>query len=164
MAFRFALAPLLRLRQGLEHQCALVLQKACFNVGRAREALDRLDRFRDDCARANSGALATGQTAAELQFAALVRDQMKQLHLRLQDEITAGARGPRSAVHAPKAYVPVGANAEAAAGTGYLFSATALAQPNGLILPLRPGKSCRAAGLRSLLDMPHFRWACRITC
>jgi len=88
MAFRFALAPLLRLRQGLEHQCALVLQKACFNVGRAREALDRLDRFRDDCARANSGALATGQTAAELQFAALVRDQMKQLHLRLQDEIT----------------------------------------------------------------------------
>jgi len=87
MAFRFALAPLLRLRRSIEHQRALALRKASLNVQRAREALAAVDRSLDDSSRADSRSLAAGRMAAELQFAILIRERLQQLRLQLQDEI-----------------------------------------------------------------------------
>ncbi len=87
MAFRFALAPLLRLRYSLERQRALALQQASLNVVRAQEALVRLDRFLDESARTDGRALEAGCPAAELHFAILLREQLIQLRVRLQAEI-----------------------------------------------------------------------------
>jgi flagellar export protein FliJ len=88
MAFRFALAPLLRLRRSVEHQRALALQQASFHVARARDVLAQLEKFLDDSLRADARALAAGRTAAELQFATLLRAQLEQIRVQAQDEIT----------------------------------------------------------------------------
>jgi len=88
MAFRFALAPLLRLRRSIEHQRALALQKASLSVRRAREALAAADRHLDESFRSDSRSLAAGRMAAELHFAILIREQLQQLRLQLQDEIS----------------------------------------------------------------------------
>src|SRR5208283_4571872 len=69
MAFRFVLAPLLRLRQSIERQRALALQEANLKVSRAQETLAQLERFLSGSAQSDSAALAAGRTAAELQFA-----------------------------------------------------------------------------------------------
>ena len=87
MAFRFALAPLLRLRQSIEHQRALALQEASLQLARSRETLARLERYLADAALAYSASLARGRTAAELQFASLLREQFRQFHLQLEEEI-----------------------------------------------------------------------------
>src|SRR5271166_1613135 len=87
MAFRFALAPLLRLRQSVERQRALALQEASLKVVRAQEALARLEQFLADSAVADSASLAAGRTAADLQFASLLRDQLERFRLHLQDEV-----------------------------------------------------------------------------
>jgi flagellar export protein FliJ len=87
MAFRFALAPLLRLRQSLEHQCALTLQRAAFEVARTRETLAQLNRYLDESARVDAIALAGGRTAAELQFANLLGERLEQLRVQLREEI-----------------------------------------------------------------------------
>ncbi len=87
MAFRFALAPLLRLRQSIERQRTLSLQDASLQLDRARETLARLESFLADSAVADSAGLATGRTAAELQFAGLLREQFGQFRLQLQEEV-----------------------------------------------------------------------------
>ena len=69
MPFRFALAPVLRLRQSIERQRARALQSANLQVSRAQETLAQLDRFLSDSDQSDCAGLAAGRTAAELQFA-----------------------------------------------------------------------------------------------
>ncbi|MFZ0231442.1 MAG: flagellar export protein FliJ [Mycobacterium sp.] len=87
MAFRFALASLLRLRQGVERQRALALQQACLQVTRARDALGRLDNILAESWRTDAHSLAVGCVAAELHFAGQVREQLKRLRTQLLEEI-----------------------------------------------------------------------------
>ncbi len=82
MAFQFALAPLLRLRRSLERQRTLQLQEANLRVARARQTLADLERFITEAAQSDAAALASGRTAAELQFAILLRQQRQ--HYREQ--------------------------------------------------------------------------------
>ena len=85
MPFRFALAPLLRLRESLERQRALRLREASLAVTRAQDTLSRLEQFLADSARSDHDALSAGRSAAELQFASVVRDH---LHVLQQDTST----------------------------------------------------------------------------
>jgi flagellar export protein FliJ len=87
MAFQFALAPLLRLRRSLEHQCALELEKASFNLASAEQTLISFDQFLSESAHADSHSLAAGCVAAELHFANLLREQLNRVRVQLQDRI-----------------------------------------------------------------------------
>jgi flagellar export protein FliJ len=87
MAFQFALAPLLRLRRSIEHQRTLQLQEAVLRVAHARQTLDDLERFMSDAAQFDSAGLATGRTAAELQFAILLREKMEHYREQLQTSL-----------------------------------------------------------------------------
>ena len=87
MAFRFALAPLLRLRQSLEKQRALALQQASLNVARAEKMLGQLETFLDQSARNDAQTLVNGQKAAELHFAELLRERLRELRVQLQGEV-----------------------------------------------------------------------------
>jgi len=80
MAFRFPLASILRLRQSIERQRTLELQKANLQVARARERLAQLERYLSDAAQCDSRGLSAGCTAAELQFAAVLRENL--VHFR----------------------------------------------------------------------------------
>ncbi|MFZ0481436.1 MAG: flagellar FliJ family protein [Terriglobales bacterium] len=87
MAFHFALEPILRLRQSLERQRAIALQRASMDVVRAEEALGRLDRVLDESAEEDSRLLTGGRMAAELHFSILLREQLRQLRVRVEEEI-----------------------------------------------------------------------------
>ena len=87
MAFRFALTPLLRLRQSIERQRALRLREASLALSRAQDSLAQLDRFLDDSLHADSASLSAGRRAAELQFASLYRENLEHLREELQAEI-----------------------------------------------------------------------------
>ena len=87
MAFRFALAPILRLRQSVERQRTLELQKANLQVSRAQEALAQLERFLKDSDRSDAKGLLAGCTAAELQFAAMLRENLLRFRQELQSDI-----------------------------------------------------------------------------
>ncbi len=87
MSFRFALAPLLRLRQSIERQRALQLQEANLQVSRAQETLAQLERFLSDSAQSESAGLTAGCTAAELQFASVLRENMHHFRQELQSNI-----------------------------------------------------------------------------
>jgi len=87
MAFRFPLAPLLRLRQSIERQRALALRGASLALARAQESLAQLDRFLADSAQADSTSLSAGRRAAELQFALLYRENLEHLREQVQSEI-----------------------------------------------------------------------------
>ena len=87
MAFRFTLAPLLRLRQSIERQRALQLQEASLQVSRAQESLAQLDRYLSDSARSDYAGLATGRTAVELQFATVLRENLQRFREELQSDI-----------------------------------------------------------------------------
>ncbi|MGA7560244.1 MAG: flagellar FliJ family protein [Terriglobales bacterium] len=87
MAFRFALAPLLRLRQSIERQRTLQLQDASLQVARAQETLTQLERFLSDSAQSDAKELSAGRTAAELQFAAVLRENLHRFRLELQSHI-----------------------------------------------------------------------------
>src|SRR5258708_24212741 len=87
MSFRFALAPLLRLRQSIERQRALQLQEANLQVSRAQEALAQLERFLSDSDQPDSAGLTAGCTAAELQFASVLRDNLHHFRQQLQTNI-----------------------------------------------------------------------------
>lgn len=88
MAFRFTLAPLLRLRQSIERQRTLKLQEANLNVSRAQETLVQLNRSLSDSMRADETALKGGSTAAGLQFATLVVENMQRYREELQADIS----------------------------------------------------------------------------
>jgi flagellar export protein FliJ len=87
MAFRFALAPILRLRQSIERQRTLGLQEANLQVSRAQQKLAELDRFLSDSAESDSAALVAGRTAAELQFAFVLRENMQRFREELQSNV-----------------------------------------------------------------------------
>src|SRR6266849_2237291 len=87
MSFRFALSPLLRLRQSIERQRALQLQEANLQVSRAQETLAQLERFLSDSAQSESAGLTAGGTAAELQFASVLRENMHHFRQELQSNI-----------------------------------------------------------------------------
>lgn len=87
MAFRFALAPILRLRQSIERQRTLELQKANLQVSRAQETLAQLERFLRDTDQSDARGLRAGCTAAELQFAALLRENLLRFRQELQSDI-----------------------------------------------------------------------------
>lgn len=87
MAFRFALAPLLRLRQSIERQRALALQEANLKVSRAQETLAQVERFLYESAQSDSAALAAGSSAAELQFASVLRENLHRFLQELQSEV-----------------------------------------------------------------------------
>lgn len=87
MAFHFALAPLLRLRQSLERQRAMRLQEASLAVARAHETLSRIDQSLTDAARSDEAVLRVGRSAAELQFALLTRANMNALRENFLGEI-----------------------------------------------------------------------------
>jgi flagellar export protein FliJ len=87
MAFRFALAPILRLRESVERQRTLELQKANLQVSRVQETLAQLDRFLRDSDQSDAKGLRTGCTAAELQFAAMLRENLLRFRQELQSDI-----------------------------------------------------------------------------
>jgi flagellar FliJ protein len=87
MSFRFALAPLLRLRQSIERQRALKLQEANLQVSRAQERLAQLERSLSDSAQSDAAGLTAGCTAAELQFASVFRENLQHFRLELQSDI-----------------------------------------------------------------------------
>ena len=87
MPFRFTLAPLLRLRQSIERQRALQLQEANLQVSRAQEALAQLERFLSDSSQSESAGLTAGCTAAELQFASVIRENLHHFRQELQSDI-----------------------------------------------------------------------------
>lgn len=87
MPFRFALAPLLRLRQSVERQRALRLREASLKVTRLQETLAQLDRFLSASAAADHAALREGRRAAELQFASVFRENLESLRLQHEREL-----------------------------------------------------------------------------
>jgi flagellar FliJ protein len=87
MSFRFALAPLLRLRKSIERQRTLQLQEASLQVSRVQETLAQLDRFLSNADQSDSKGLAAGRTAAELQFASVLRENLLHFRQELESEI-----------------------------------------------------------------------------
>jgi len=87
MAFHFVLAPLLRLRQSIERQFAVRLREASLAVARAQDSLAQLDHFLADSSQSDAGSLSEGRRAAELQFAALYRENLEHLREELQSEV-----------------------------------------------------------------------------
>jgi len=97
MAFRFVLAPLLRLRQSVERQRALQLQEATLEVTRVRESLGRLEQFLAESARADHANLEQGRRGAELQFASLLRLNLEALRHSLETELGEAERKQQGA-------------------------------------------------------------------
>lgn len=87
MPFRFALAPLLRLRQSVERQRALRLREASLKVTRLEESLAQLERFLSASAAADHAGLREGRRAAELQFASLFRENLESLRQQREREL-----------------------------------------------------------------------------
>jgi len=87
MSFRFALDPLLRLRQSIERQRTLQLQEANLRVSRAQETLAQLERYLSDSAQSDAAALISGRTAGELQFASVLRENLHRFRQDLQSDI-----------------------------------------------------------------------------
>ena len=77
MPFRFPLASLLRLRQGLERQRAAQLLEASTKAARARGELAQIDAAIVESRHADAAALRAGCSAAELQFAVLTRASLQ---------------------------------------------------------------------------------------
>jgi flagellar export protein FliJ len=87
MSFRFALAPLLRLRQSIERQRTLQLRDASLQVVRAEEGLAQIDHALAASIQSDAQELKSGRTAAEIQFSALVRENLLQYRENLQVEV-----------------------------------------------------------------------------
>jgi flagellar export protein FliJ len=87
MPFRFTLAPLLRLRQSIERQRTLKMQETNLYVSRAQETLAQLERSLSESAQYDAAALQAGRTAAELQFASVLRENLHLLRAELRSDI-----------------------------------------------------------------------------
>ncbi len=86
MSFRFALAPVLRLRQSVQRQRTLQLQEANLRLSRAEASLGQMERFLAESAQSESARLVAGCSAAELQFAAVLREKLEHFRQELQSE------------------------------------------------------------------------------
>jgi len=87
MSFRFTLDPLLRLRQSIERQRTLKLQAANLHVSRAQEKLAQLEHSLAESAESDAVALQAGRTAAELQFASVLRENLHLFRQELHSDI-----------------------------------------------------------------------------
>jgi flagellar export protein FliJ len=87
MVFHFALEPLLRLRHSVERQRKLALQNAASQLAHARAEVVQLDEFLTGSATADDFSLVGGRSAAELHFAGELREQLRHLRLRLQQDV-----------------------------------------------------------------------------
>jgi len=87
MAFHFALATLLRLRESIERQRALRLQEANLAVAEAEDRIMRLEQYLADSARFDAADLAGGRRGAELQFASLIRGNLETLRQDFRDQL-----------------------------------------------------------------------------
>ena len=87
MSFRFALAPLLRLRQSIERQRSLQLQEANLQVARTEETAAQLERYLFDSAQSDFTSLKAGRTGAEIQFASVLREKLQQYRQELQSDV-----------------------------------------------------------------------------
>src|SRR5581483_309571 len=87
MAFRFALGSLLRLRQSIEHQQELLLQKATQAVLSVQRDIEDVDRRVATILTAEADQLGLGVTAAELQFAELCRSLLREFRSDLEHEL-----------------------------------------------------------------------------
>jgi flagellar export protein FliJ len=87
MSFRFTFAPLLRLRQSIEHQRALQLQETNLKASRARETLAQLERGLSESAQSGATGLGIGSTGAELQFASVCRETLNIFRKELRAEV-----------------------------------------------------------------------------
>ncbi|HVM94590.1 MAG TPA: flagellar FliJ family protein [Terriglobales bacterium] len=65
----------------------LALQNAVVQLSVAKESVARLDRFLEESADRDAASLSAGRRASELQFAVLLREQLRQLRVRLQEEV-----------------------------------------------------------------------------
>jgi flagellar export protein FliJ len=88
MAFHFALAALLRLRQSVERQRTLQMQEANLQVARANAKLAEVDQSLKDSSETGETALHAGRTGAEIQFSLLVRENLQRLRLEFLSEIS----------------------------------------------------------------------------
>ena len=87
MAFHFPLGALLRLRQSLERQRAIALQKANLRLSQAKQKLDELEDSLRNSHAENAAALTHGRRSAEMQFALAVRENASLRRLALGVEI-----------------------------------------------------------------------------
>ena len=87
MVFRFTFASLLRLRQSIERQRTLKLQDANLQVSRAEERLAQLELSFSESAQSDAIALQAGGTAAEVQFASVLRENLHLFRDELQSDI-----------------------------------------------------------------------------
>ena len=87
MVFRFTFASLLRLRQSIERQRTLKLQDANLQVSRAEERLAQLELSFSESAQSDAIALQAGRTAAEVQFASVLRENLHLFRDELQSDI-----------------------------------------------------------------------------
>lgn len=87
MPFRFALAPLLRLRLSIERQRTLQLEQVNLQITRAKETLAQLERVLSDSAQSEATGLTAGRTAAELQFASVLRERLLLFRQELQSDL-----------------------------------------------------------------------------
>jgi len=63
------------------------MQEANLQVSRAQETLAQLERFLSDSAQSESAGLSAGCTGAELQFASVLRDNLRHFRQELQSDI-----------------------------------------------------------------------------
>jgi flagellar FliJ protein len=87
MAFRFALATLLRLRQSVERQRTLQLQEASLQLSCVKSKLAELERSLSNSAESDASALRAGRTGAEIHFSTVVRLNVEQRRSEFQAEL-----------------------------------------------------------------------------
>ena len=87
MAFRFALAPVLRLRRSQERQRLLALEAAALAVAREQQKLSRLEQFLAEALRADAAALMALRRGVELHFASQQREHWEHVRRELREEI-----------------------------------------------------------------------------
>lgn len=87
MAFRFALAPVLRLRRSQERQRLLALEAAALAVAREQQKLSRLEQFLAEALRADAAALMALRRGVELHFASQQREHWERVRRELREEI-----------------------------------------------------------------------------
>jgi flagellar export protein FliJ len=71
----------------MERQRTLALQKANLAVARAQETLAQLERYLCDSDQSDAEGLAAGCTGAQLQFAAVLRENLLRFRQELQSDI-----------------------------------------------------------------------------
>jgi len=96
MAFRFALAAVLQLRESLERHQELVLQRACARFAEIQRTLETITAETQQMVRDESVQLTTGMKSAELQFDMLRHTALDQFKNEIEEKLSE-AEATRSA-------------------------------------------------------------------